>query len=70
MRRALQVITSVSSKAFMLTGVAMGMILAGPFLAVGCWLDERADDLEAGYRRGGAQNWLWRWAHRRKELGN
>lgn len=42
--------------------LAIGIALAAPFWIIGAWLNDRADDLEGGWRRGRKQNWLWRFA--------
>lgn len=41
---------------------AAGIAVAAPLWIIGGWLDDRADDLRGGWRRGRKQNWLWRFA--------
>lgn len=63
-------------RALELAAVGMGWLMVGitavlvvpaiPFALAAAWLLCRADDLEAGWRRGRMQNWLWSWAHRHK----
>lgn len=42
-------------------------VVAAPFGLLAIFFHDRADDLEAGWRRGRKQNWLWRWARGERE---
>lgn len=46
---------------------AVAFVLAAPFVIVGSFFDECANDLAAEWRRGRKQNWLWRWASKRTQ---
>lgn len=44
--------------------LVLAFVVAAPFALLGVLFLKSADDLEAGWRRGRQQNWLWRFARR------